>query len=76
MTEKNIKKEKFVPDIMTPLKQDIIALPNVIRKASGIRIFGRRIKSIIYTTDVAIIKNTDADAILGGISFYTRKYNY
>lgn len=69
MTEKNIKKEKFVPDIMTPLKQDIIALPNVIRNASGIRIFGRRIKSIIYTTDVAIIKNTDADAILGVYPF-------
>ena len=40
-----------------------IRLPHYIRECSGIRIFGMRIKSIAFTTDVAIIKNINADAI-------------
>lgn len=61
-----MKREKYVPELFTPLRQDsgIIKVPHVIREASGIRIFGKRIKSILYTTDVAIIANNDADAIL------------
>ena len=52
--------EKWIPEIMTPLKQDIVKMPEIIRQASGIKIFGRKIKSIIFTTDIAIIRNTDA----------------
>lgn len=61
-----MKREKYVPELFTPLRQDsgIIKVPHVIREASGIRIFGKRIKSILYTTDVAIIANNDADAVL------------
>ena len=39
--------EKWIPEIMTPLKQDIVKMPEIIRQASGIKIFGRKIKSII-----------------------------
>ena len=55
---------KYVPELKTTLRESIIELPKVIREASGIRIFGKRIKSVIYTMDVAVIDNNDADAIL------------
>ena len=46
-----------------------IRLPHCIRECSGIRIFGMRIKSIAFTTDVAIIKNINADAIIAVYPF-------
>lgn len=39
-------------------------MPDCIRKASGIELYGKRIKSIVYSLDVSLIANTDADAIL------------
>lgn len=54
---------------MTDLRKDILKVPNVIRECSGIRIFGRRIKSICYSTDIAIIKNIDADAVIAVYPF-------
>ena len=41
----------------------------LIRECSGIRIFGMRIKSIAFTTDVAIIKNINADAVIAVYPF-------
>lgn len=61
--------DKWVPEIMTPLKQDIVQVPKIIAEASGIRIFGKRIKSIIFTTDIAIIRNTDANAVIAVYPF-------
>ncbi|GEK05673.1 hydrolase [Schleiferilactobacillus harbinensis] len=55
---------KTVPNLTSQLRQDIVESPKVIRNASGIRLFGQRIKSIVYTTDVAVIANCDADAVL------------
>ncbi|MFT9272066.1 MAG: hydrolase, partial [Lentilactobacillus hilgardii] len=52
--------KKFVPDISSELRQDIVKSPDVIKNASGIRLFGKRIKSIIYTMDVAVIANSNA----------------
>lgn len=66
MTQKNSKK---TPEIMTDLRKDIVRMPSVIREASGIMIFGKRIKSIIFTTDIAIIRNTDADAVIAVYPF-------
>ena len=40
-----------------------------ISECSGIRIFGKRIKSIAFSTDVAIIKNINADAIIAVYPF-------
>lgn len=59
----------FVPIITTELRKDIVKVPSVIREASGIFIFGKRIKSIIFTTDIAIIRNTDADAVIAVYPF-------
>lgn len=61
MTKKPIKK---IPEVVSPLRSSIIEMPDIIRKASGIVIYGKRIKSIVYSLDVSLIANTDADAIL------------
>lgn len=59
-----IRNKKFVPDISSELRKDIVRSPDVIKNASGIRLFGKRIKSIIYTMDVAVIANSNANAVL------------
>ena len=46
-----------------------ICSKHCISECSGIRIFGRRIKSLVFTTDVAIIKNINADAIIAVYPF-------
>ena len=58
------KQAKQMPELFSELRQSVVQLPKVIRNASGISIYGKRIKSIIYTMDVALIANNDADAIL------------
>ncbi len=60
---------KFVPEIKGILRRHMIELPEVIREASGIRIFGKRLKSFIFSTDVAVIKNTNADAVIAVYPF-------
>lgn len=61
--------EKKVPEIRTSLKNDIVEVPDAIRRASGIIINGLHLKSFLFTTDVALINNTDADAILAVYPF-------
>ncbi len=61
--------ERFTPELKGTLRSRIIEVPESIRKATGIRIFGKRIKSIAFTTDVAIIKNINADAIIAVYPF-------
>lgn len=60
---------KYVPEVMGVLRSHIVKVPDVIRNCSGIRIFGKRIKSILFSTDVAMIKNTNADAIMAVYPF-------
>ena len=56
--------KKIAPEVTSPLRSSIIEMPDIIRKASGIVVYGKRIKSIVYSLDVSLIANTDADAIL------------
>lgn len=63
------KKLKYVPEIKGVLRSKFIELPQCIANASGIKIFGKRIKSILFSTDVAIIKNTNADAVIAVYPF-------
>lgn len=63
------KISKFVPEIKGTLRDKIIVVPEAIRGASGIKIFGKRLKSFLFTTDVAVIKNTNADAIMAVYPF-------
>lgn len=60
---------KYVPEIKGILRNHVIELPEVIREASGIRIFGKRLKSFIFSTDVAVIKNSNADAVIAVYPF-------
>lgn len=63
------KGRKFIPEIKGTLRSHYIEVPSVIRNCGGIKIFGKRIKSILFTTDVAIIRNTNADAIIAVYPF-------
>lgn len=53
-----------VPTLNSDFRKDIVYGPNVIQKSSGIDLFCKRIKKIIFTTDVAVIANCDADEVL------------
>lgn len=47
----------------------LLRLPASCYQASGIVINGRRIKSLVFTTDLAIIRNCDADAVFAVYPF-------
>lgn len=63
------KREKFIPEIKGTLRKHVVEVPTIIRECGGIKIFGKRIKSLLFTTDVAIIRNTNADAIIAVYPF-------
>lgn len=46
-----------------------LAVPAVIRSAPGIFIQGRRIRSLVFSTDLAVICHCDADAVLAVYPF-------
>lgn len=46
-----------------------IDVPESIYECPGIKIFGRRIKSIIFSTDVSIIRNCNANAVIAVYPF-------
>lgn len=60
---------KFVPEIEGNLRRHMIRVPSVIDEVSGIRIFGKLIKSLVFTTDVAIIRNCNANAVIAVYPF-------
>ena len=51
------------------LRKTALKVPNCIRACSGIFVLGKRIKSLVFTTDVSIIRNVNADAIIGVYPF-------
>lgn len=63
------KETKFIPQIKGTLRDHVVEVPSVIRECSGIKIFGKRIKSLLFSTDVALIRNTNADAIIAVYPF-------
>ncbi len=60
---------KTIPEYSGTLRSHLLTVPKCIADCSGIRIFGRRIKSLVFSTDVAIIKNVNADAIIAVYPF-------
>ena len=63
-------REKKIPHVKTKLRSHhIVTMPDEIYAASGIVIMGRRIKSLIFSTDIAIIRNCNADAVLAVYPF-------
>ena len=70
MTEKNKDGIPVIkpPEIESRLRH-IIRIPSEARECSGIYIFGKRIKTLVFTTDIAIIRNCDADAVFAVYPF-------
>lgn len=60
---------RFVPEIQGTLRRHMVRVPEVINEVSGIRIFGKTIKSLVFTTDVALIKNCNANAVIAVYPF-------
>ena len=52
-----------VPVFTGQLRKHMIMVPPEIEQVSGISIFGKLIKSLVFSTDVAIIRNINADAV-------------
>ena len=60
---------KQIPTYTGTLRNHSLTIPACVSEYSGIRVFGRRIKSLAFSTDVAIIKNINADAIIAVYPF-------
>ena len=61
--------EQNVPEYIGTLRSHMIEVPRVISQCGGIRIFGRRIKALVFSTDIAIIRNINADAVIAVYPF-------
>lgn len=58
-----------IPSVLSDLRQEVVTVPDVIQTCSGIRIYGRLIRSILFSTDVAVLANHNADAVLAVYPF-------
>lgn len=61
--------KSLAPEIRSQLRHNILNVPEVSHTASGIVINGRWIKTLVFTTDLAIIRNCDADAVFAVYPF-------
>lgn len=59
----------IVPEIDGNLRKHMVRVPAAINQVSGIRIFGKLIQSIVFSTDVAIIRNCNANAVIAVYPF-------
>lgn len=55
--------QSMAPQINGSLRNFALRVPEQISECSGIVLFGKRIRSIVFTTDVAVIRNCNADAV-------------
>ena len=60
---------KNIPTFGSKLRKNIVMVPACIDACSGIRVFGQLLKSFLFSTDVAIIRNTNANAIIAVYPF-------
>ena len=58
-----------IPTYNGQLRNHRVEAPESISLCGGIRIFGRLLKSVMFSTDVAIIANTNADAVIAVYPF-------
>lgn len=61
--------EGEVLPVQSRLRHNILRMPAEIQKASGIVVNGRRIRSLLFSTDLAIINNCNADAVFAVYPF-------
>lgn len=60
---------KKIPQFSSRFRENIVTVPEIIQECSGIRVFGQLLKSFLFSTDVAIIRNTNANAIIAVYPF-------
>lgn len=63
------KNKKTPPRVESQLRHGILEMPEATHSASGIVVNGRKLKSFVFTTDLAIIRNCDADAVFAVYPF-------
>ena len=61
--------EHQIPVVNGDLRSHILTVPQAAWRASGIVVMGRRIKSLLFSTDIAVICNCNADAVLAVYPF-------
>ena len=61
--------KRSMPVVEAKLRKHFLKIPPAIRECSGILVLGKRIKSLVFTTDLSIIRNVDADAVLAVYPF-------
>ena len=62
--------DKYIPSIRGQLKKHIVHVPEIIDKlATGIKINEKLIKSLVFTTDIAILRNMNGDAVIAVYPF-------
>jgi hypothetical protein len=61
--------QRPAPEIPGNLRSTYIRLPDCIRECGGIVVLNRHIRSLVFSTDVAIIRNTNADAVIAVYPF-------
>jgi len=62
--------EIYIPSIRGQLKKHIVHVPEIIHElATGIKINEKLIKSLVFTTDIAIIRNMNGDAVIAVYPF-------
>ena len=67
--------DRTTPEIDGILRKHMIRVPKEIDACSGIRIFGKLIRSIVFTTDIAIIRNCNANAVIAVYPFTPQPTN-
>lgn len=66
----DVSLEKKMPNkIDGNLRAFSLRVPEAIYKCSGILVFGKRIKSLVFSTDLSIVTNVNADAIIAVYPF-------
>jgi 2-keto-3-deoxy-6-phosphogluconate aldolase len=59
----------YIPEFQGNLRSFMLRVPECIQNCTGIRVFGKRIRSLVFTTDVSIIRNCNADAVIAVYPF-------
>ncbi len=52
------------PEVNAASAKGVLKVPEIINTAGGIKVAGKLLKSFIFTTDVALIRNSNSDAVL------------
>ena len=61
--------KQFPTPIEGTYRKSALKVPEAIYRCSGIMVFGKRIKSLVFSTELSIIKNVNADAIIAVYPF-------